>query len=106
MIGADNQVALLTTGNTRRASGRHLVDMFHEQMATMHHRHPGIKVELRWMPGHEGIPGNEHADTEAKMVEWGKSSPCHQLPVACKGTILVSRSAAQQYHSKMVKEMA
>ncbi|KAJ7159413.1 ribonuclease H-like domain-containing protein [Mycena filopes] len=45
-------------------------------------KHPDAMVTVRWAPGHVGIPGNEHADEEAKKVAQIGSSPehTHRLP--------------------------
>ena len=68
--------------------------------------HPGIKIAIRWTPGHEGIPGNERADEEAKQVAKGKSSDKRMLPRGCREDLLQSRSAARQTHVKKTKEKA
>jgi len=72
VIGADNQVAIHATKNKTWASSQHMVDRFHNQVEVIHHRHTGIKIELRWTLGHEGIPENKHVDAEVKRAEQGE----------------------------------
>ena len=38
-------------------------------------KHPTTRVNLRQVPGHEVVEGNEKADEEAKEAAAGKSSP-------------------------------
>jgi len=92
-IGVDSQAAILTTRHTRGMPGQHLVNVFHDQMHAIHHKHPGIDTVLRWTPGHCDLAGNECADEEAKRVAQGTSSPLHQLPVSCRREPPVIRSA-------------
>jgi len=65
-----------------------------------------IKVKVRWTPGHKGISENKQADVEVKRAAWGESSQQHWLPLACRGIILASRSAAQQGYMKGAKDEA
>src|SRR5882724_8535118 len=65
-------------------------------------KHPSIEITLRWMPGHEGILGNEQVDEEAKWVAMGESSEQCKLPMVCRGTLLTSRSAAHQCDRKWI----
>src|SRR5882724_9256914 len=70
------------------------------------HKHMMIKVKVRWTPGHKGISENKQADVEVKRAAWGESSQQHWLPLACRGIILASRSAAQQGYMKGAKDKA
>ena len=58
-IGADNQAVIQATQSVKRAPGYHLVNRIHEQIAVAWCKHPGLRIELRWTPRHEGIQGNE-----------------------------------------------
>jgi len=101
-ISIDSQAAMHTTGNRRAILGQHLVEAFHEQVTAVQSKHPGIEMRMRWMPGHEGIPGNERADEEAKRVAKGESSEQCRLPMVCSGELPVSRLAACQSHRKRI----
>jgi len=106
IIGADSQAAIQATRNVKGASEQYLIDMVHERMAAAARRHRNLKIELRWMPGHEGIPGNKQEDTEAKRAAQGESSPRCRLPTSCRDVIPISRAAAGQGHMKVVKTKA
>ena len=58
-ISVDSQAMMWETRHRRAIPGQYLMEPFHEQIAAMWGKHPGIKIMLRWMPGHAGIPGNE-----------------------------------------------
>jgi len=67
-IGTDSQAALRATRNMRGAPGQHLLDKYQERLEAVQHRHGVDTVEIRWIPGHDSIAGNERADTEAKRL--------------------------------------
>jgi len=93
MIGVDSQAAIQATRSMCGASGHHLVDRVHEWIWAALCKHRGLKVELRWIPGHMGVQENKWADEEAKKAAKGDSSDGMQLPMACRGALPASRSA-------------
>ena len=84
-IGADSQAALCAIKNTKGASGQHLLDKFQDQIAVAQRMHRATTIKLQWTPGHNGIPGNERADKEAKVAANGDSSLAASLPKSCRG---------------------
>jgi len=67
-IGADSQAVIHASCNIKGESGQYLVDMVHEWMMVVKSKHRGLNTELWWTLGHEGIPGNEWEDAEAKKA--------------------------------------
>jgi ribonuclease HI len=66
VIFSDSQAALQTLQNPRMVSGQEYIrDCVHLLQEC---KDIGIDVTLRWIPGHEGAPGNEAADRAAKKV--------------------------------------
>ncbi|PPR07816.1 hypothetical protein CVT24_002896 [Panaeolus cyanescens] len=65
-IGLDNQ-AVLTTIRTRKARfAQHLWKKLESRVKNYLRRNRDNNVELRWVPGHEGVEGNERADEAAR----------------------------------------
>lgn len=62
------------------------------------------EVKFVWTPSHEGIKGNDEADTQAKLAAKGNSSPKSKLPAMLrKGPLLTSISATRQLLKKELK---
>src|SRR5882724_7892832 len=100
IISSDSQVVIWETRSMRGVSGQHLVDRVHEQLEAGMSRHSGMRVKVRWNPGHEGIHENKQADAKAKREAWGELSWCCWLPLLCRGAIPASKLAMQQEHMK------
>ena len=89
-IGVDSQAVMHATGHRRAIPGQHLVEAFHEQVAAVWSKHPGIKIRMRWTPGHKGIQGNKRVDEEANRVAKGELSEHCSLPMMRRGELLAS----------------
>jgi ribonuclease HI len=65
-IFTDNQSALMTLRKPGNTSGQYIlrrVLLLLRKVTTL-----GIEVDFRWIPAHQGIPGNEAADQAAKQA--------------------------------------
>ena len=63
------------------------------------------KVQFVWVPGHEGVEGNEAADAEAKLATEEGSSPRRKLPAFLRRKELpTSISAARQHLRNNIKK--
>ena len=54
------------------------------------------QITLQWTAGHEGIPGNELADLEAKKAAEGLTSDKHTLPRFLRCKLTINPSAVKQ----------
>jgi hypothetical protein len=54
--------------------------MFHDRWKMAKRAHRGLRLTVRWVPGHEGVRGNEEADRLAKMAIEEGSSRKEDLP--------------------------
>ncbi|KAF5669922.1 reverse transcriptase [Fusarium denticulatum] len=64
VIYADNQAAIRSTAKPKGKSGAYLLKGITQQIDQL--RSQGLNTEIRWVPAHTGIQGNENADRAAK----------------------------------------
>ncbi|OCH84476.1 hypothetical protein OBBRIDRAFT_713417, partial [Obba rivulosa] len=79
-IAADNKATILAASLRRSTPGHYLLDALHSMVDQARKKHRHMDLTLRWVPGHEGIHGNEMADREAKKAAEKKSSDPSRLP--------------------------
>ncbi|KAJ3552838.1 hypothetical protein NPX13_g11022 [Xylaria arbuscula] len=64
IIYTDNQAAIRTSSKPQGRSGAYLLGEIAQQFQDF--RTNSQRIEIRWIPAHTGIPGNEQADQAAK----------------------------------------
>ena len=67
-------------------------------------RHKDLFLTVRWVPGHEGIKGNEAVDQEAKRVAQhrGDSTPAIRLPAElCKPLPHSKTAISHTFHGRL-----
>jgi hypothetical protein len=65
---------------TKANPGHYIFDAFHNIIMTLQKIHSGIKIKIKWVPGHKGVEGNEQVDEEAKKSITEASSNRDDLP--------------------------
>ncbi|QRV80136.1 Reverse transcriptase from transposon X-element protein [Ceratobasidium sp. AG-Ba] len=96
VVFMDNQAVLRTlmAGKTKQLS-----NMFADLSSILHrvtNKHGEIRIEARWIPGHEGVEGNERADEEARMAGQGGRSASEALPGHLRERVPTNPTAAKQ----------
>jgi ribonuclease HI len=100
----DNQAAIKCGTSTSKEGSGFLAGHFDKmtrQLAKQQRDNGDFDLTLRWIPGHEGVQGNEHADQEAKKAADGQhqNSPNRELPQYLRnGRLLCSAAALKAAH--------
>ncbi|RYO78316.1 hypothetical protein DL764_010130 [Monosporascus ibericus] len=71
ILYTDNQAAIRSSAKPKGKPGAYLLKEIARQVQDL--RADGLTVEIRWIPAHKGILGNEMADTAAKEATGWKS---------------------------------
>jgi ribonuclease HI len=101
LIYTDNQAAIRSTAKPRGTSGAYLLQVIAQRLQAL--REQGLSVEIRWVPAHQGVYGNEAADRAAKEATgWRPRGP--PGPKAPQPPVLHSlRSTLKQWSRKVVR---
>ena len=104
-IGVDNQAAL-GSFNTELNNLAHNVAREIIRQGNILKKGRGCKacqITLQWTAGHEGIPGSELMDLEAKKAAEGLTSDKHTLPCFLRHKLTINPSTIKQKHDVDLK---
>jgi ribonuclease HI len=105
-ICIDSQATIEATQLIEPASEHHIIDAFRGEIKALQKTQRGIRITIRWTPGHEGIEGNERADEEAKKAVTKGSSHVNVLPNLLKKKLPHSKAAENQADNEKLKKRA
>ena len=69
----DNQAAILSTRRPKSQSGQYILRRIWDLYSQLSSE--GVQVEIRWIPSHEGVPGNKAVDDLAKRAAGWRPVP-------------------------------
>jgi ribonuclease HI len=105
-LGVDNQAALAAFKSDMRGPAhsiaREILRMGHIVLKKRNRNR--YSLTLRWTVGHEGIPGNELADKEAKRAAEGLTSNASTLPPFLRRKLAINASAVKQKFNARAKQ--
>jgi ribonuclease HI len=123
VIFSDSQAAIQAVQNPKRSSGQYVLQQIYDHVRALrskqvHHQQTPtsdkIPVEIRWIPAHVGVPGNETADVEAKLAATGGvGNGADQLTAgdsACSGSpsdrVLLASTAKRRVRRRIKERWA
>jgi len=97
----DNQSAITSMTKRKHHSGQYLVETAQSLIYDLVSTHPDIELTIVWVPGHEGVEGNEAADAAAKEAAEGASTDTF-LPIPSLDDLLTSAAAVKAMFKKSI----
>lgn len=79
-IFTDSQSAISCIRGRRNGATEALLKATRRALTKARQKAGGTEVRLQWCPGHQGVPGNELADAEAKAAAGGRTYPTSLTP--------------------------
>jgi ribonuclease HI len=79
-IYSDSQAAIACINHRTEGASRKLLKATRKAIEVARKGSGGTTINLRWCPGHTGVPGIEEADAEASRVASGHTHPPHLIP--------------------------
>jgi ribonuclease HI len=79
-MAVDNTSAILRANSTEAMGAQWIWDLFHDRWKMVRRQHRALRMTIRWVPGHEGVRGNEEADRLVKKAIEKGSSRKAELP--------------------------
>ena len=75
IIYIDSKALTLATLLTSPTPGHYIIDAFHSTISNIHKKLPRLAIQIKWVPAHKNVKGNEVANHLAKVP-----SPTAALP--------------------------
>ena len=104
IIYTDNRAAIAASILTKPSPGHYLLDAFHNAISLIKRKHPCMTIQLKWVPTHQGIEGNETANQAAKKATTHGSSHISKLPKLLTKALPHSKSASKQAFYEKLKD--
>jgi ribonuclease HI len=93
-LAADNVGSIWRSMAADARPMQYIWEIFQARWRMVSRKFPGMALTIRWVPGHEGVRGNEEADRLAKMAALQGSSDGRKLPGPLRKPLPQSKAAA------------
>lgn len=103
VIYVDSEAAIRAILLRKPATSHFIWDTFHQVHRAAKRRHVDLQVEIRWIPGHKGIAGNERADTEAKRAALERGRRKKGWPTILRQALPWNRSSIRKTFSAQLQ---
>ena len=104
IVATDNQASLRAYSVRKPTPGGYLIEDARTLFNTITKKWLRVRLKLQWVPGHEGIEGNEKVDTEAKCATEGEHHNRRNEHHRLIKVLPASKSATKQHLKKKVQK--
>jgi ribonuclease HI len=101
LFAVDSQAAIQVLDSIIAKPGHYLFNQVHRDVEELKEIHSNLELHVAWVPGHEGVQGNELVDKEAKRAAQGHTD--RQLPPFLRNPLPISKSTAKQTFNAKLK---